>query len=561
MTVNAVPPSDQPVAKRRGAARPPLSETSDVNTTPLDEVMKEVSWCPTVGQLYRQNIPTYRTLDIMTCITDSWGLKRTEHHNFVVVDHKLSVTKKTLRCTMVLVGIIPTPLKPQENTSKEANRMQPVIPSEYDDYLNVFNTNLTGILPPYTSLEHHINLEEGQTSPWGLIYALAEDELAVLHDYLEAATQKGWIRPLISPARAPILFIPKPGGKLYAEEGTPVDLPVNSLATRSIREDTCLVHNYSTTTQDLAGRSQELNSSVATELEGAQSIMSFQDNAVVRATSRESYVLSALQKDIKKYISTYAICQRTKLRYHLPYNKLVPLPILTRPFEKILMDFIIKLPPSTSFKSKEYNTILVVVCKFTKYSIYILTTKCISADGVAELLLYHIIRPFGLFKGVVSDRDTQFKSKFWASLCYYLADDWATKLYLAEHVYNTSWHSAIQTSPAEALIGYKPQGLAELGLASREPSFKVLAATKRAEELQESRSKIAGLLQHAQKLYEKCLAYELDVPKQIRIYPVFPIFTLELYKKQESGDPEPGEQRGIFKYFINWKGYTNEEDS
>ena len=59
-----------------------------------------------------------------------------------------------------------------------------------------------------------IELEDSATAPWGPLYPLSPKELEVLREYLEDATAKGWIRPSKSPAGAPILFIPKKGGKL-----------------------------------------------------------------------------------------------------------------------------------------------------------------------------------------------------------------------------------------------------------------------------------------------------------------------------------------------------------
>jgi hypothetical protein len=47
-----------------------------------------------------------------------------------------------------------------------------------------------------------------------LIYSLLEKELVVLRDYLEENQKKGFIRPLVANVSYPILFIPKPGGKL-----------------------------------------------------------------------------------------------------------------------------------------------------------------------------------------------------------------------------------------------------------------------------------------------------------------------------------------------------------
>jgi hypothetical protein len=44
---------------------------------------------------------------------------------------------------------------------------------------------------------------------------------------------------------------------------------------------------------------------------------------------------------------------------------------------------------------KAYNAILVAVCKFTKFTIYIPTRKDIDVAGLTNLLLGHIIEIYG----------------------------------------------------------------------------------------------------------------------------------------------------------------------
>jgi hypothetical protein len=55
---------------------------------------------------------------------------------------------------------------------------------------------------------------------------------------------------------------------------------------------------------------------------------------------------------------------------------------------------------------------MVVVDYFTKMKIFIPTTTKLSALGVAELFKTHAFKRFGIPKGVVSDRGTQFMSEF-----------------------------------------------------------------------------------------------------------------------------------------------------
>ncbi|KJZ68952.1 hypothetical protein HIM_11649 [Hirsutella minnesotensis 3608] len=90
----------------------------------------------------------------------------------------------------------------------------PEIFSAYREWADVFSEEEAARLPPLSGRSHPIDLEDGQIPPAGPIYNLSEHELLVLREYIASAQKKGWIRRSISPAGAPILFVPKKGGKL-----------------------------------------------------------------------------------------------------------------------------------------------------------------------------------------------------------------------------------------------------------------------------------------------------------------------------------------------------------
>jgi hypothetical protein len=88
------------------------------------------------------------------------------------------------------------------------------VPLQYSEYADVFSEQKADTLPGEGSREHPIELIEGATPPYGPIYNLSERELEVLREYLKSSEAKGWIRRSMSPAGAPILFVPKPDGTL-----------------------------------------------------------------------------------------------------------------------------------------------------------------------------------------------------------------------------------------------------------------------------------------------------------------------------------------------------------
>jgi transposase InsO family protein len=85
-----------------------------------------------------------------------------------------------------------------------------VLPLELQDLRDVFEDPEKP--RPVLDVEHEI--DTSSDPPFGPIYNLSTRELAALRAYLDIALEKGWIRHSISPAGAPILFVPKKDGGL-----------------------------------------------------------------------------------------------------------------------------------------------------------------------------------------------------------------------------------------------------------------------------------------------------------------------------------------------------------
>ena len=199
------------------------------------------------------------------------------------------------------------------------------------------------------------------------------------------------------------------------------------------------------------------------------------------------YYWPRMSRDIKKYIGTCNISQKTKLRHHVPIGMLQPIPIPSQPFEVVSMDFIPELP-----ESSRYNNILVIIDKLTKYAIFILTTTSITKKGTAELFFRHMIAQYGIPRQVISDWDVWWRGKFWKEICdqmgmkraltmaYYPQaneqtkimnqmleisprayigpdwDDWVLSLDGLALSYNSTPHTTTRFAPAYLLRGYVP---------------------------------------------------------------------------------------------------------
>ena len=105
------------------------------------------------------------------------------------------------------------------------------------------------------------------------------------------------------------------------------------------------------------------------------------------------------------------------MKQHRSYGELNALPQPTGPWKKITIDFITNLSPSKQ-KGNVYDTILVVVDRYTKGVRYILTTMKITAPQLEELLMKEVFLRYGALNGAVTDQGSVFTSNFWLQVCY-----------------------------------------------------------------------------------------------------------------------------------------------
>ncbi|RJE17540.1 to reverse transcriptase, partial [Aspergillus sclerotialis] len=99
-----------------------------------------------------------------------------------------------------------------DSNEREVN--QDGLPTEFQDFRDVFSSTQAATIPPCRATDHAITLIDGESPPWGPIYPLSQKELATLRQYLDEFIAAGRIRPSKSPAGAPIIFVPKKDGGL-----------------------------------------------------------------------------------------------------------------------------------------------------------------------------------------------------------------------------------------------------------------------------------------------------------------------------------------------------------
>lgn len=63
--------------------------------------------------------------------------------------------------------------------------------------------------------------------------------------------------------------------------------------------------------------------------------------------------------------------------------------------------------------SQEYDIILVIVERLTKYRIFLLQKKNYNTNILAQIFVRYIIINYRILKKIISDKDKLFISKFW----------------------------------------------------------------------------------------------------------------------------------------------------
>jgi hypothetical protein len=248
---------------------------------------------------------------------------------------------------------------------------------------------------------------------------------------------------------------------------------------------------------------------------------------------RATFYIDHDRRLISDFVKSRSTCQRNKSESLHPAGLLQPLPIPSRVWADISMDFIEALP-----KVHGKSVILTVVDRFSKFAHFVPLGHPYTATSVARAFFNDIVRLHGLPESIVSDRDPVFTGHVWRDLFKFSGVQlklstafhpqidgqseavnktismylrcmtghrpraWLEWLPWAEFCYNTSYHSTLKAIPFQVVYGRSPPPIPpyQIGMAQTDTVDTMLA--ERDEFLIEVRTRLTQAQEYARRYYD-----------------------------------------------------------
>ncbi|WVZ81128.1 LOW QUALITY PROTEIN: hypothetical protein U9M48_028544 [Paspalum notatum var. saurae] len=267
---------------------------------------------------------------------------------------------------------------------------------------------------------------------------------------------------------------------------------------------------------------------------------------------KQKFWWTRMKREIAKYVYE---CDRVKADHLKPAGMLQPLALPAWKWENIHMDFIVGLPRT----QKGYDSIWVIIDRFTKSAHFIPVKNWYNAQKYAEIYISRIVSLHGVPRTITSDKGSLFVSRFWEQLQTALgttsihssayhpqtsghvervnqiledmlracaltySSKWDECLPLAEFAYNNSYQKSLEMAPFEALYGRR----CRTPLNWSEPGERV---TFSPDLVRQAEEQLAPRYVGPFKILERCgpVAYRLELPPHLAVvHDVFHVLQLK----------------------------------
>ncbi len=187
-----------------------------------------------------------------------------------------------------------------------------------------------------------------------------------------------------------------------------LERPENYSKSFIVKDDLIWTHNPRREQVIVVPRKRELITKIITQ---AHEVVGHMNEWRTLGYAKRWFWWPRMAKLIEEFCRSCDACQRSKGPSTLPVGKLHSLPVPTKPWDSIGMDFVGPFP-----ESRGYDYLWVVICRMTSMVHLIPVTTRITAKELSWEYLKEIVRLHGLPSSIVSDRDSKFTSKWWREL-------------------------------------------------------------------------------------------------------------------------------------------------
>ena len=135
-----------------------------------------------------------------------------------------------------------------------------------------------------------------------------------------------------------------------------------------------------------------------------------------------------MRQHIETYIKKCLNCQQNKHETHTKYERIQYQESSASSWDEVTMNFIIKLPVSKDITTEQdYNSILIMMNWFTKYSHIIIFKKSYTSKQLKQIMFDRLIKYHEILKRFTSNKNKLFTLNYWKTLVSLLS----TKLKLS----------------------------------------------------------------------------------------------------------------------------------
>uniref|UniRef100_A0A2N9IHB8 Reverse transcriptase domain-containing protein n=1 Tax=Fagus sylvatica TaxID=28930 RepID=A0A2N9IHB8_FAGSY len=232
---------------------------------------------------------------------------------------------------------------------------------------------------------------------------------------------------------------------------------------------------------------------------------------------QRNYHWHGMKKDVGKLVNSCGVCQRSK-GGSSNAGLYLPLPVPSKPWEHVSMDFVMGLPPTL----RRSDSIMVVVDRFSKMAHFVACKKVHDASTPR-----FILKPMDKRKLLTGAWEVLLRC-----LIKENPREWEAILPLAEFAFNASINRTTQSSPFEVVYGLQPAGVADL-LSLPLPTKSNLKALDMVQHMQQVHKAVQQKIQEANAKYKA----RVDQSRRQLLFEEGDLVWVYLPKERQPGGP------------------------